>query len=85
MILIPFLYSIFFLKSVWDPYGDTQNLPVAVVNEDKSVNYQGEKFAVGKQVVTNLKKITIWIGTLCRLKSQAGIERPEILHGRHDS
>ncbi|WP_445727835.1 YhgE/Pip domain-containing protein [Lactiplantibacillus plantarum] len=56
MILIPFLYSIFFLKSVWDPYGDTQNLPVAVVNEDKSVNYQGEKFAVGKQVVTNLKK-----------------------------
>ncbi|MDC6397492.1 YhgE/Pip family protein [Lactiplantibacillus pentosus] len=56
MILIPFLYSIFFLKSVWDPYGDTQNLPVAVVNQDKSVNYQGQKFAVGKQMVTNLKK-----------------------------
>ncbi|WP_048000573.1 YhgE/Pip domain-containing protein [Lactiplantibacillus herbarum] len=56
MILIPFLYSIFFLKSVWDPYGDTKNLPVAVVNHDKSVTYQGEKFAVGKQLVTNLKK-----------------------------
>lgn len=28
---IPFLYSIFFLKSVWDPYGSTQDLPVAVV------------------------------------------------------
>lgn len=23
---IPFLYSIFFLKSVWDPYGSTQDL-----------------------------------------------------------
>ena len=32
--VIPFLYSIFFLKSVWDPYGNTQDLPVAVVNKD---------------------------------------------------
>ena len=24
MTIIPFLYSIFFLKSVWDPYGDTK-------------------------------------------------------------
>lgn len=56
MILIPFLYSVFFLTSVWDPYGDTKNLPVAVVNEDKPVNYQGKRLAVGEEMVKNIKK-----------------------------
>lgn len=56
IIFIPFLYSVFFLKSVWDPYGDTKNLPVAVVNLDKPVEYQGKKLAVGDEMVSNLKK-----------------------------
>ena len=55
IILFPFLYSIFFLKSVWDPYGDTQNLPVAVVNLDQPVTYQGKKLNVGEQTVNKLK------------------------------
>ena len=53
---LPFLYSIFFLKSVWDPYGSTENLPVAVVNKDKPVEYQGKVLAVGRDTVKNLKK-----------------------------
>ncbi|MBB1069428.1 YhgE/Pip domain-containing protein [Limosilactobacillus sp. RRLNB_1_1] len=53
---IPFLYSIFFLKSVWDPYGSTRNLPVAVVNKDIPVEYQGRKMDVGQQTVDELKK-----------------------------
>lgn len=53
---IPFLYSIFFLKSVWDPYGSTQNLPVAVVNEDHAVKYQGQTLKVGVQLVQELRK-----------------------------
>ncbi|WP_245155332.1 YhgE/Pip domain-containing protein [Levilactobacillus yiduensis] len=56
IMFIPFLYSIFFLKSVWDPYGETGSLPVAVVNQDKPVTYQGQKLNVGDQTVTNLKK-----------------------------
>ena len=52
---IPFLYSIFFLKSVWDPYGSTQDLPVAVVNKDVPVKYQGRKMAVGDQMVKELR------------------------------
>ncbi|UQS83028.1 YhgE/Pip domain-containing protein [Bombilactobacillus thymidiniphilus] len=56
IMLIPFLYSIFFLRSVWDPYGETQHLPVAVVNEDKPVVYEGKKLNVGKQTVAKLKK-----------------------------
>ena len=53
--IIPFLYSIFFLKSVWDPYGNTQDLPVAVVNKDDPVVYQGRKMDVGDQTIKNLK------------------------------
>ncbi|MCO6543611.1 MAG: YhgE/Pip domain-containing protein [Lactobacillus sp.] len=56
MTIIPFLYSIFFLKSVWDPYGSTQDLPVAVVNEDRPVHYNGKKMNVGQQTIKKLKK-----------------------------
>ena len=53
--LIPFMYSIFFLKSVWDPYGSTENLPVAVVNKDIPVEYQGRTMDVGNQMVKELR------------------------------
>lgn len=56
MMIIPFLYSVFFLKSVWDPYGNTGHLPVAVVNKDQSVRFQGKNFAVGDQLVDKLKE-----------------------------
>lgn len=32
--LIPVIYSFFYLKSYWDPYGNLQDLNVAVVNRD---------------------------------------------------
>ena len=56
MMIIPFLYSVFFLKSVWDPYGNTGHLPVAVVNKDQSVKFQSKNFAVGDQLVDQLKE-----------------------------
>nr|WP_244088152.1 YhgE/Pip domain-containing protein [Companilactobacillus sp. RD055328] len=56
IVFIPFLYSVFFLKSVWDPYGSTGNLPVAVVNQDKPVTYEGVKMQAGKDMVKELKK-----------------------------
>ena len=34
VLLIPFMYSFFYLKSYWDPYGNLQDLKVAVVNRD---------------------------------------------------
>ena len=56
IMFIPFLYSVFFLKSVWNPYGDAKYLPVAVVNEDRAVNFRGKKLDVGDQLIKNLKK-----------------------------
>lgn len=58
IMFIPFLYSVFFLRSVWDPYGSTGNLPIAVVNEDKEVTYQGQKMHAGDDMVKQLKKNT---------------------------
>lgn len=54
--IIPFLYSIFFLKSMWDPYGSTENLPVAVVNKDVPVEYRGQTMDIGHRMVKELKK-----------------------------
>lgn len=38
VLLIPFMYSFFYLKAYWDPYGHMDDIPVAIVNEDKKVN-----------------------------------------------
>ncbi|QGL60413.1 DUF3533 domain-containing protein [Latilactobacillus sakei] len=56
IVFIPFLYSVFFLKSVWDPYGSTGELPVAVVNNDQPATYNGETLSAGKDMVKELKK-----------------------------
>ena len=52
---IPILYSGFFLGSIWDPYGQTKNLPVAFVNEDKGANLNGKALNIGESVEKKLK------------------------------
>ena len=52
---IPILYSGFFLGSIWDPYGQTKNLPVAFVNEDKGASLNGKSLNVGESVEKKLK------------------------------
>lgn len=52
---IPILYSGFFLGSTWDPYGQTKNLPVAFVNEDKGANLNGKALNIGESVEKKLK------------------------------
>lgn len=45
VLLIPFMYSFFYLKSYWDPYGNLSDLGVAIVNNDnKEDNSLSEKF-----------------------------------------
>ena len=52
---IPILYSGFFLGSIWDPYGQTKNLPVAFVNEDKGTSLNGKSLNIGESVEKKLK------------------------------
>lgn len=54
--IIPILYGGFFLGSVWDPYGSTEHLPVAVVNEDQGAVLNGNFVQIGQQTVDNLKR-----------------------------
>ena len=54
--LIPALYNIIFLSSMWNPYGQLSELPVAVVNNDKEATYNGNTMAIGKDMVSNLKE-----------------------------
>ena len=53
--LIPALYNIIFLSSMWDPYGQLSELPVAVVNNDKEASYNGNTMSIGKDMVSNLE------------------------------
>ena len=54
--LIPALYNIIFLSSMWDPYGQLSDLPVAVVNNDKEASYNGNTMSIGKDMVSNLEQ-----------------------------
>ena len=52
--LVPALYNIIFLSSMWDPYGKVSDLPVAVVNKDKTTTYEGKKMTIGKDMTDNM-------------------------------
>ena len=54
--LIPALYNVIFLSSMWDPYGQLSDLPVAVVNNDKEASYNGNTMSIGKDMVSNLEQ-----------------------------
>lgn len=56
VIAIPSIYTTLFLGSMWDPYGNTDKLPVAVVNEDQPVEYQGAVLDIGGELVKKLKE-----------------------------
>ena len=54
--LIPALYNIIFLSSMWNPYGQLSDLPVAVIDNDKEASYNGNTMSIGKDIVSNLKE-----------------------------
>lgn len=49
VLIIPFMYSFFYLKAYWNPYGEgnIDNISVAIVNNDEGDN--------GEKVITNIK------------------------------
>ena len=55
VIVIPTIYTTLFLGSMWDPYGNLDRLPVAVVNKDVPVSYGGKELAVGREMMEELK------------------------------
>ncbi|ASU85380.1 YhgE/Pip domain-containing protein [Nocardiopsis gilva YIM 90087] len=54
--VVPLLYSGLYLWSFWDPFGRMDNLPVALVNEDKPVTVEGEPLHAGRDITDELLK-----------------------------
>ncbi len=52
--IIPSLYAWFNIKALWDPYGNTGELPIAVYSADKPAEFQGKEIAIGKEVIKSL-------------------------------
>lgn len=51
VLCIPIIYSFFYLKSYWDPYGNLKDMKIAIVNLDKGVDDTNQ----GKELVKELK------------------------------
>ena len=51
VLLIPIIYSFFYLKSYWNPYGTLSDMKIAVVNEDKGKDNKNQ----GNEFVQSLK------------------------------
>jgi putative membrane protein len=56
LVVLPSAYAWVNIKSMWDPYGNTSGIRVAVVNEDEGTVIRGKSMNVGKNAVRNLKK-----------------------------
>lgn len=54
--LVPLIYVGFFLAGYWDPYGQLDKLPVAVVNLDEGATIDDESIHIGDDFVDQLKK-----------------------------
>ncbi|EJP6474052.1 YhgE/Pip domain-containing protein [Clostridium botulinum] len=52
---IPSLYAWINIKACWDPYANTGNLPIAVINKDEGMMVKGKYTNVGDGIVKNLK------------------------------
>lgn len=56
LFIIPSLYAWITLKANWNPYVDTGNVPVAVVNQDEGTIVDGKIVNVGNNIVDQLKQ-----------------------------
>ncbi len=60
VVLLPAVYAVIYLSSVWDPAANTGALSVAIVNLDTSVTYREHVFNIGNEVVAQLKSRKIF-------------------------
>lgn len=52
IIIIPVMYSFFYLKAFWDPYGNLKDMKIAIINLDKG----NEDENLGNDLVESLKE-----------------------------
>src|SRR5699024_2931567 len=52
--LLPSLYAWFNIEASWDPYGQTEKIPVGIVKEDEATIIRDEEVHVGNTLVDTL-------------------------------
>ncbi len=55
LIILPSLYAWLNIKASWDPYGQTDQIPIGIVNEDTGTELRDEQINVGNELVETLK------------------------------
>ncbi|MFU0789784.1 MAG: YhgE/Pip domain-containing protein [Virgibacillus proomii] len=55
-VLVPLVYAMIMLSPKWGPYDNTDNLPVAVVNNDQGAISDGERINIGEVLIASLKE-----------------------------
>lgn len=74
VMLIPIIYSFFYLKSYWDPYGNLQDMKVAIVNLDEGENGENQ----GQKIVNKLKdKNVVNICDVSKSEATSGLENED--------
>lgn len=72
VMLIPLIYSFFYLKSYWDPYGNLSDMQIAVVNLDKGKDDKNQ----GNEFVQSLKDSdTFKICEVSKDEAQEGMKK----------
>lgn len=54
--VVPALYALIYLASVWEPNAKTSELPVAIVNLDQGITYKGYVINMGRELTDELVK-----------------------------
>lgn len=56
VLLVPAIYGALYLAANWDPYGNMERLPVAIVNEDRPVEFEGRTLTTGADITRELRE-----------------------------
>ncbi|MGN1387517.1 MAG: YhgE/Pip family protein [Bacillus sp. (in: firmicutes)] len=56
LMILPSLYAWFNIKALWDPYGNTSGIKIAVANDDAGTTINDEQINVGEEIVQKLKE-----------------------------
>ncbi|MCY0917894.1 YhgE/Pip domain-containing protein [Streptomyces sp. H27-G5] len=55
LLLLPLLYGALYLWSFWNPYGNLDKIPVALVNSDRGATVDGKHLAAGDEITRKLR------------------------------
>lgn len=56
LMFLPSLYAWFNIKALWDPYGNTSGISIAVANDDQDFSIEGKNINIGNSIIKKLQK-----------------------------